>query len=152
MSPTSDVTFIWGSITISGFFTRCSAAFFGKLLLDNRAFNETGYLHSFIFAVLCFLSFDSVSFTREILGSTFLLLALNNLFREIEFKTPRDETIHNLGLFISLATLCVFSYVVFFVGAAILLLMFTRVEVRRFLLFIVGFLLFLANEYLEEKY
>lgn len=117
------------------------AAFFGVLLINNRAFNESNYLPSLLFAVLAFFSFDTVSLTREIMGSTLLLLAMNNLLKEVEFKKQRDETIHNLGLYLGIASLCVFSYLIFFVGTAILLFLFTRIELRRFLLFLFGFLL-----------
>jgi hypothetical protein len=117
------------------------AAFFGILLINNRAFGEIGYLPSLLFSLLCFFSFDTVSLTGEIIGSTLLLLAINNLLKEIEFKKQRDETVHNLGFFLGLATLCSFSYVVFFIGTALLLFLFTRVEIRRFVLFVFGFLL-----------
>jgi len=117
------------------------AAFFGILLINNRAFTEGGYLPSFLFALLCFFSFDTVSLTREIIGSTLLLLAINNILKEIEFKTQRDETIHNLGFYLGLASLSSFSYVIFFIGTAILLFLFTRVNARRFGLFVFGFLL-----------
>ena len=117
------------------------AAFFGIILINNKAFNESNYLPSLLMAALAFFSFDTISLTREIIGSTFLLLAINNLLKEIEFKRQRDETMHNLGLYTGLASLSVFSYLVFFVGIIFLLFIFTRVEIRRFILFLVGFLL-----------
>lgn len=116
------------------------AAYFSVVLIRNRAFNESNYLPALLMAVIAFFSFDTVSFSQEILGSTVLLLALNNLFEEIEFKKQRDETIHNLGLYLSLAGLCVFSYIFFFLCTVILLFIYTRVEWRRFLLFLVGFI------------
>lgn len=126
---------------ISWLFIFFQAAFFGILLINNRAFNESNYLPSLLFGILAFFSFDTVSFTREILGSTLLLLAINNLLKEVEFKRQRDETMHNLGLYLGLASLCVFSYLTFFAGVIVLLFLFTRVEPRRFLLFLFGFLL-----------
>ncbi len=117
------------------------AAFFGLLLINNKAFDENNYLPSLLFVVLSFFSFDTVSLTREIFGSSLLLLAINNLLKEIEFKKQRDETIHNLGLYLGLASLCVLSYLVFFIGTAILLFIFARVDVRRFGLFVFGFLI-----------
>ncbi len=117
------------------------ASFFGLVLINNRAFNESTYLPSLLFGVLCFFSFDTVSFTREIIGSSLLLLAINNLLKEIEFKKQRDETIHNLGFYLGLASLSVFSHLLFFFGTALLLILFTRVEGRRFVLFVFGFLL-----------
>ena len=117
------------------------AAFFGVLLINNKAFNESGYLPSFLFTLLCFFSFDTVSLTREIIGSSLLLLAINDLLKEIEFKKQRDETIHNLGFYLGLASISSFSYILFFFGTALILFFFTRVEIRRFSLFVFGFLL-----------
>jgi hypothetical protein len=116
------------------------AALFGIMLINNRAFNESNYLPSFIMAIISFFSFDTVSITGEIVGATLLLLAMNNLLKEIEFKRPSDETIHNLGFYLGLASLSVFSYIVFFVGVGVLLFIFTRVEYRRFGLYLIGFL------------
>lgn len=116
------------------------AAFFGVTLISNRAFNESNYLPSLLFAVLAFFSFDAVTLTREMIGTTLLLFAMNNLLKEVEFKRQHDETIHNLGLYLGLASLSVFSYTIFFIGTALLLFAFTRVEPRRFLLFLFGFL------------
>ena len=123
------------------------AALLGFILISNRAFNESNYLPSFIMALIFFFSLDTVSLTGEIISTTLLLLALNNLLKEIEFKRPGDETIHNLGFYLGLASLSVFSYVVFFIGVALLLFLFTRVDVRRFCLYLVGFLLphFMVN-------
>jgi hypothetical protein len=117
------------------------AAFFGILLINNKALNESGYLPSFLFTLLCFFSFDTVSLTREIIGSSLLLLALNDLLKEIEFKKQQDETIHNLGFYLGLASLSSFSYIIFFLGTALILFVFTRVQARRFGLFFFGLLL-----------
>jgi hypothetical protein len=117
------------------------AAFFGVLLINNKAFNESNYLPAFLFSLLSFFSFDAVSLTRELIGSTLLLLAMNNLLKEVEFKRQHDETVHNLGFYLGLASLSVFSYIIFFIGTAILLFIFTRVELRRFALFVFGFAL-----------
>lgn len=117
------------------------AALFGILLISTRAFNESNYLPSFVFALLCFFSFDTIGLTGELIGASILLLALNSLLKEIDFKRQRDETIHNLGFYLGLASLAVFYNVVFFVGVGILLFLFTRVEFRRFGLYLFGFLL-----------
>jgi hypothetical protein len=139
-----DISFdraLWPHHILSWLVIFFQAAFFGILLINNKAFNESNYLPSLVFAVLCFFSFDAASLTREIIGSSLLLSAINNLLKEIEFKKQRDETIHNLGFFLGLASLSVFSYFIFFVGTSLLLVIFTRVEVRRFVLFLFGFLL-----------
>ncbi len=94
-----------------------------------------------IFGVLCFFSFDMLSLSAELLASTFLLFALNNLFKEVEFRIQRDSIILNMGVFLGIASLLVLSYVVFLLGTLIILGIFTRLTIRKTLLLFFGFLL-----------
>lgn len=115
------------------------AAFFSSILVRNRAFNENNYLSAFVFALLCFFSFDMLSLSNELWASTFVLLALNNLFKGIEFKAQRDETILNLGFYLGIASLFVFSFAVFLVGAWVVLLVYARLDLRKSLMLFFGF-------------
>ena len=117
------------------------AAFFAILLINNKAYNDNTYVPGFIYGLLCFVSFDFLSVTPELLGSTVLLLALNNLFREIEFRVQRDETIVNVGFYTGLASTFVFTYAIFLVAAFVILIVFTRISFRKSLLLLVGFFL-----------
>jgi len=144
---------------ILGFFILFSQSlFFGLMLIDKKAFSESTYIPSFLFSVLAFFSFDTISISGELLGAGFLLLALNNLYKEIEFRTQRDETVFNLGLFVSLASLCNFSFVVHLFGVFAILVIYARTSVRGFLLLICGFLLpqllmmsfYFLNHHLED--
>jgi len=116
------------------------AAFFAFVLIRNRAYNESNYLPAFIFGVLCLFSFDMLSLSRELLASTFLLLALNNIFKEIEFRVQRDEIIFNIGIYLGIASLLVFSYSVFLLGSIVILSLFARISIRKSLLLTFGFL------------
>ncbi len=117
------------------------ASFIGIMLADKKAFAENTYIPALIFAILSSFSFDMLSLTPELIGSGFLLPALNNLFKEIEFREQRNESIFNLGLYISLASLFAFSYTVFLFGTFITLIIFTRSTPRKYLLLVFGFLL-----------
>lgn len=116
-------------------------AFFAILLINNKAQNESTYLPALIFGVLCFFSFDMLSLSEELLASTFLLFALNNLFKEVEFRIQQDSILLNLGLYLGIASLIVFSYSVFLPGTLIILLLFTRLTIRKALILFFGFLL-----------
>jgi hypothetical protein len=116
-------------------------AYLGIMFITRKAFNENTYIPSLIFSLLFFLSFDTISFSAELVGSSFLLLALNNLFKEIEFRVQRDETTFNLGLFISLASLFSFGFFCYLFCAMIILFFFSRTSPRKFLLLAFGFLL-----------
>jgi len=117
------------------------ASYLGVIFSNQKAFAEGTYIPSLIYAIACCFSFDNLSLTPELLGAGALLPALNNLFKEIEFREQRSESIFNLGLFISIASLFTFSYSVFLLGAIITLAFFTRSTLRKYILLVVGFLL-----------
>ncbi len=117
------------------------AASFAILLINNKAYTDSSYIPAFIFAILSLFSVDMISLSPELLASTILLLALNNLFKEIEFTRQHDEYILNLGVYLGLATLLVFSTYIFFIGTIIILILSTRVNPRRLLLLLFGFIL-----------
>ena len=116
-------------------------AFFAILLINNKAQNESTYLPALVFGVLCFFSFDMLSLTGELLASTFLLFALNKLFQEVEFRIQQDSILLHLGIYLGIASLIVLSYSVFLPGTLIILILFTRLTIRKALILIFGFLL-----------
>ena len=116
-------------------------AYVGIMLILRKAFNENTYIPSFLFCLLFFFSYDTLSLSGELIGSAFLLLALNNLFKEIEFRTQRDETVFNLGLYISFASLFSFAFWIYLFCIMIVLVFFTRTTARKFSLLVFGFVL-----------
>ncbi|HEX8041818.1 MAG TPA: DUF6427 family protein [Chryseosolibacter sp.] len=117
------------------------SAYIGIVFISKKVFSENTYIPSFLFSLLFFFSYDTLSLSNELLGSGFLLLALNYLFQEVEFRNERDESIFNLGLCISLASLFIFSFSIYLVGAIVILVLFTRSTLRKFMLLIFGYLL-----------
>jgi hypothetical protein len=116
-------------------------SFFTIILINCRAHHENTYLPGLIFGVLALFSFDMLSFPNELLASTVLLFAMNNLFKEIEFRIQRDEIVLNLGVYIGLASLLVFTYALYLPGVILILAVFTRLSLRKALLVIFGFIL-----------
>lgn len=117
------------------------AAYFGIILINNKAYNESSYVPSLIFGFLCFFSFDLLAVTPELLASTLLLLALNNLFKEIEFRVDRDSIVLNMGIFMGFASLFVFSYTIFLLGTILILIVFARATFRKILMVLFGYTL-----------
>jgi hypothetical protein len=117
------------------------SAFLGIIFITKKVFSENTFIPSLIFSLLYFFSFDTLALTDELLGSGCLLLALSNLFKEIEFRMPRDETTFNLGIYVSLASLFYLPYITFLFGVIIILFLFARTDARKFLLLIFGFVL-----------
>jgi len=120
-------------------FMQC--CYIGLVFANKRAFAENSYLPSLLAAILFTFSFDTLCLTPELIGAGFLLPALNNLFKEIEFREQRDESIFTLGVYISLASLFSFSYSVFLIGVLITLIIFTRSSPRKYILLVFGFVL-----------
>lgn len=117
------------------------SAYLGIILIDKKVFGENTYIPSLLFSVLAFISFDSLALTGDVLAFGVLLLALNNVIKEIEFRVPRDETSFNLGIFISVASMLSFSYAIYLPGAIVILSIFTRSSLRKYFLLVFGFLL-----------
>jgi hypothetical protein len=117
------------------------SAFLGIIFITKKVFNENTFIPSLIFSILYFFSFDTLALSDELLGSGFLLLALNNLFKEIEFRMPRDETTFNLGIYLSFASLFYLPYLTFLFAILVILFLFARTDIRKILLLVFGFLL-----------
>lgn len=117
------------------------AAYFAILLINNKAYNESTYVPALIFGLLSFVSFDMMAMSQELIASTLILLSLNNLFKEIEFRIDRDSIVLNLGVFIGLASLFIFSYSIFLLGAVLILIVFARTTLRKVLLIFFGYAL-----------
>lgn len=115
-------------------------ALFSLALIRVRAFNELNYLPALLFGVLCFFSFDMLTLSAELLGTTFLLFALNNILREIEFKVQYEETIFSIGFYLGIASLFVFSFSIFLPGTLIILAIYARADFRKSVLLTFGFL------------
>lgn len=126
------------AITVAVFFFQ--AAFFGFMLIRNRAFDQPGYLPSLLFAALLFYSVDSIAFTREVWASTILLLALDRILRQIQFRDQQASHLNSLGILIGLSTLFDFTYLVFFPAILLILIITSRMDGGRVLLYTVGFL------------
>lgn len=117
------------------------SAYFAILLINNKAYTENTYVPALIFALLNFISFDVLSLSPELLGSTVLLLALNQLFHEVEFKIQRDDIVLKLGFYLGISTLFLFSYWPFLIICTFILIAFARATFRKIMLMLFGFAL-----------
>lgn len=117
------------------------SAFLGFVFIDKKAFAENTFIPSLIFSILFLFSFDTLSLTGDLLAFGFMLLALNSIFKELEFRAEGDETVLKTGTYLSLASLCSFSFVLYLPAALSILIIFSSSGIRKNLLLIFGFLL-----------
>ncbi len=114
---------------------------FNKLLLDNKAYNENTYVPGLIYGIAMTFFFDFITLTPVVMGQTFILLALNNIFSHIEFRAKRDEKILNIGIYLGIACLFYLPNIIFGLATFIVFLFFTGTVLRRYLLLLFGFTL-----------
>ncbi|SDD20651.1 hypothetical protein SAMN04488104_10191 [Algoriphagus faecimaris] len=115
--------------------------YWNNTLIRYRVFDENTYLPAIVLLSLFHLSFDMLSLTPALLGSTFLLLALNQLFSQTVLQKDSSESTLLIGIYGGLA--CGFHpiYVVFlpfmiFSGIAI-----SSFSFRQLMLSLAGYLL-----------
>lgn len=117
----------------------CLAAYYGLLLIAKRAFPENTLVPALVFGLVTLASFDMLALTAELPATVLLVIALKLFMDEMDFRQQSDEAILKLGLCLGLASLLVFSYMFFFPCFVVLLLLFTRLSLRRFFLMLTGF-------------
>ena len=134
---------------------------FNSFLINSKAYTENTYVPAVIFALLSSVCYDMFTLTPFLIGLTFLLLALKNIFQHIEFRSKRDEDILNIGLFIGLATVTYQQFAIFVFCTLLIFVMFTGTVGRRYIMMLFGFFLpiliagsyfFLTNRFTDFMY
>lgn len=126
---------------IAMFLVTIQAGLFNKILLDNKALNENSYIPALIYILCNSLFFDFFTLTPMLMSITFLLLALNHLFKHIEVRAKRDEQILSIGLYIGIAALFYLPVILLAPATLFILLFFTGTVFRRYLLLSFGVIL-----------
>lgn len=117
------------------------AVYIGSMFINRKVYSENTYVPSLVYIVFMAFSYDTLALTGELIGLGFLLLALNDLLSELEFRAKRDDRVLALGVFISLASLCSFEYWLYYPVAGIIVILYSRRDLRIFVLLTMGFAL-----------
>jgi len=132
--------------------------YWNSTLIKFKAFDVNTYLPAIIMAALFHFSFDLLSLSPALLGSTFLILALGQLFSQTVLQKDTSESTLLIGIYAGLATGFHPNYIVFlpymiFTGIAI-----SSFSFRQLMLSLAGYFLplllisvfYFWNEGLEE--
>ncbi|HEY8513755.1 MAG TPA: DUF6427 family protein [Cyclobacteriaceae bacterium] len=117
------------------------AIYLGSMFINRKVFSENTYVPSLLYIIFMAFSYDTLALTGELLGLGFLLLALSNLLSELEFRAKRDDRVLAMGAFIGLASLCSFEYWLFYLVAGMIVILYSRRDLRVFVLLTTGFAL-----------
>lgn len=115
--------------------------YWNSILIKFKAFDVNTYLPAIIMAALFHFSFDLLSLSPALLGSTFLILALGQLFSQTVLQKDASESTLLIGIYAGLATGFHPNYIVFlpymiFTGIAI-----SGFSFRQLMLSLVGYFL-----------
>lgn len=115
--------------------------YWNTILIKYRVFDDNTYLPAIIMLALFHISFDLLSLSPTLLGSTFLILALGQLFSQTVLQKETSESTLLIGLYAGLATGFNPNYILFlpymiFTGIAI-----SGFSFRQLMLSLVGYFL-----------
>ena len=115
--------------------------YWNSILIKFRAFEENTYLPAIIMAALFHFSFDMLSLSPTLLGSSFLILALGQLFSQTVLQKETSESTLLIGLYAGVATGFQPNYLIFlpyliFTGIAI-----SGFSFRQLMLSLIGYFL-----------
>jgi hypothetical protein len=115
--------------------------YWNTVLIRYRVFEENTYLPAIIMAALFHLSFDMAALSPALLGSTFLVLAMGQLFSQTVLQKETSESTLLIGIYGGIATGIHLNFGIFlpymiFMGIAI-----SGFTIRQLLLSLIGFFL-----------
>ncbi|SDA37356.1 hypothetical protein SAMN03080617_00051 [Algoriphagus alkaliphilus] len=115
--------------------------YWNTVLIRYRVFEENTYLPAIIMAALFHLSFDMATLSPALLGSTFLVLAIGQLFSQTVLQKETSESTLLIGIYGGIATGFHLNFGIFlpymiFMGIAI-----SGFSIRQLLLSLIGFFL-----------
>ena len=136
----------WPYYAISVLLVLIQAGLFNQFLLRNKAYKENTYVPALCYMIFMNLSFDFVTLPPVLFSITFILLAINNIFRRID-NTIQDELFLHTGIYLGVAVLFYLPSFLFLFSTLLSLLLFTGSIPRRLLLLLFGFFITLALAY-----
>ncbi|WP_422360369.1 hypothetical protein [Reichenbachiella sp.] len=114
------------------------AGIFNNVMLRNKAYNGSTYVPALLYMVFMNSFFDFLTLSPVLLSMTFVLLAMNNLFKRMDNQT-KDELFIFTGVFLGIATLFYLPAFWFFVVTILSLVLYTGSILRRMMLLVYGF-------------
>ncbi|MCV9389229.1 hypothetical protein [Reichenbachiella ulvae] len=124
------------------------AAIFNRLMIKNKAYPSPSYVPALVYVIGMNMSYDFLTLSPVLMSMTFVLLALNNLFKRMDNQT-QDELFVFTGIFLGIAVMFFLPMIMYVVVTFLALILYTGSIFRRIMLMIYGLLLvfFLSGLY-----
>ena len=99
--------------TIAALIILFQVSYINQLIIQYKAFEENTYIPALVMLVFFHLSFDFLTLSPALMGSTFILLALGQLFSQTVRHQDHPEPVFLVGLFGGIALCFHFPLMVF---------------------------------------
>lgn len=138
------IGFIFGTNTIifrilAALLIFFQAYLFKELCNRNEIFSEKGDVSALVYIAISSIFFDLSTLSPALLSTTFLLLALDRIFKHIKSENS-DSQLFYIGFFISISYLCYLPNFLYIILVLITFGLFTRTKANQYILILVGFL------------
>jgi len=124
---------------VSGLLLFAQAQAFKWICSSNDILSDKGDIPALVYVVVACSCFDFMSLSPAFISLTFILIALNSVFKQIKSQNNEGE-IFATGLYLGLAYLSFAPTLIYLLLACTTFLLFTRTNLRHYLLFFTGFL------------
>jgi hypothetical protein len=113
--------------------------YLNSLFIRYKSFDEITYIPAFVVSVLVHLSFDIITLSPALMGSTFIVFALGQLFSQTVLQKEGADSVLLLGVFGGIAA-CFHFPLIFFLPFMLLAgIVVSGFSFRQFLLSIIGY-------------
>lgn len=132
---------IWIFKLIAGAILFLQMVYLNSLFISYKSFEEITYIPAFVLMILVHLSFDILILSPALMGSTFILLSLGQLFSQTVLQKEGNDSVLLVGIFGGIAA-CFHFPLVFFLPYMILVgIIISGFSFTQLLLSIIGYLL-----------
>lgn len=115
------------------------ALYFNHLANSRQFYKERTYIPGLVYIIFINLSSDLYTLSPALMATTFLLLALGTLTRQMQ-RDGNSEDVFEIGFYLSVATLFYLPSAVFIVWLFLCLLIYTGASFRQHILALFGFI------------
>jgi hypothetical protein len=128
---------VWAHYVVVYLVICINATILNLQLVRNKAYEENTYLPGLLYVLLAFSIPDNGALSPMLMSSTFVLLALNNVFKRVDNQSS-DDLFLNTGIFLGIAILFYLPAITYFFILLISLMIFSSAIPRRLLLYFYG--------------
>lgn len=115
------------------------AAYFNISLLRNKILVENNYVPALVYSILGVVFSNGFTLSPALMGTTFIIPAMDHLFFHLQTRIKRDAPLVNIGILTGIATLFYIPFFYFMLIWLVALLFYTATVGRRYILMFYGF-------------